>query len=156
MRVKYHPPSENLYDVAFRDNFTRGNTGGGLDDIRVYKRRGGSFLGFLGRALKTAIPFIKNLIVPEIRGFTNNVLDDVSQNVPLRDTMKRNFKTSVKNIGTRVMRGGGKRRKTSVKRKKLVRKSRKKVKNKTKRKTKRKNHCKVKSSDIFTNGQFDL
>ena len=156
MRVKYIPPSDIVYDIAFKDTFNRPYVGAGLDDIRVYKRRGGSILGFLGRAFKYAIPFVKNLIMPEIGGFTNKVLDDVSQNVPLRESMKRNFKSSVKNIGRRVVRGGGKSRKKPLKSKKTSNKKLKRKRKNIQRSGKRKNHCKVKATDIFSNGKFDL
>ena len=156
MRVRYSPPSAGLYDIAFKDTFTRPNVGGGLDDIKVYKRRGGSILGFLGRAFKYAIPFVKNLIVPEIGGFTNNILDDVSQNVPFRESVKRNFKSSVKNIGKRVVRGAGRVRKKPLKSKKSSRKTMKRTRKKSQKKARRENHCKVKSSDIFSSGKFDL
>ena len=85
--------------------------------------------------------------------------EDVSQNVPVGRSMKQNFVSSAKNVGRRVLRGGGKVRKAkrTVKRKKpgKRRKSRKTNKRAKKGRSRKKKRCNSKSKgDIFSSGIF--
>ena len=128
MRVSYIPPSSALYDQLFNPNLNK--QGFGLNDIRIYKKRGGSIFGFIRTLAKTAIPFVKNLLLPEIGNFAKNISQDVANNVPFKQSMKRNIISSGKNIGSRIIGGGRKRkknRKSANKTKKKSRKSRKNV-----------------------------
>ena len=52
------------------------------------------------------IPFIKSLILPEIGNFTKNLMDDISQNISPKQSIKSNLKKSVKNNGKKIIRGG--------------------------------------------------
>ena len=68
---------------------------------------GGNLFGILGRSIKRAIPFIKSLILPELGNFTKNFTEDISQNIPPKQSIKSNLKKSVKNVGKKILRGGG-------------------------------------------------
>ena len=117
MRVSYFTPLPQHYDAVFNfqeNNFSRG---GGLQDISVYKRRGGSLFGILRGVFKRSIPFLKRFILPEIGSLVKNVSHDVSQNIPLRDTLKANTLNSLKNVGSRIVRGAGRKVKKHRKRK---------------------------------------
>ena len=148
MRVSYYTPLPHHYDTVFNfqeNNFTRG---GGLQDISVYKRRGGSLFGILRGVFKRSIPFLKRYILPEIGSLVKNVSHDVSQNVPLRDTLKANTFNSLKNVGSRIVRGAGQKVKKHRKRKFIN--TKKKKKSLPKKSKKQKKHCAVKrKKDIF-------
>ena len=107
MRVPYVHPSSHHFDEAFGVNFR----GGSLSDIKIHRninnQRGGNLFGILGRSIKRAIPFIKSLILPELGNFTKNVMEDISQNIPPKQSIKSNLKKSVKNVGKKILRGGG-------------------------------------------------
>ena len=139
MRVAYIYPSASEFDIIFKneDNFIKG---GGLSDIKTYHQRGGSLFGILGRLLRNSIPFIKRIILPEVGTLAQNVTRDVSNGVPLRDTLKQSLKRSAINVGKRVVTGrGGKKR--------LI---------KRKIKKQRKIKCPSIKNDIFSNGKYEL
>ena len=139
MRVSFIPPTSDHYDQLFNPHLNQ--RGYGINDIRVYKRRGGSIFGFIRTLAKSALPFVKNLILPEIGNFAKNVTHDVANNVPFKRSMKRNILSSSKNIGSRII-GAGKKKKNGGK-KKIVKK-------KPKKTLKR---CK---NDIFSYGKFEI
>lgn len=121
MRVPYIPPSENSYDLVFNEKLYDHTLGGGVNDIHVYRPVGGSLFGVLGRLVQRAIPFLKSIILPEVGSFTNNVLNDLSRNAPVRESLRNNLKSSVKNIGKRVVGGAKtKKRKSFSKKKKSL------------------------------------
>ena len=151
MRVQYIYPSVDLYDEAFKDIISQNSRGGSIDDIRVYKKPvGGNLFGILAKVLQTSLPFVKRLVMPEVSGFANNFMNDMQQNVPIGQSLKKNLKTSAKNIGKRILRGGArKKRKISSKRKKskIIKRP---------KKTRKRKHCSKTKSDIFNSGKFDL
>lgn len=136
MRVPYTAPTVDQFNLFF-DPVGQGVKGGRLSDIRVFKSdnygRGGSFMGVLTGVIKRAFPFLRSLILPEARNFTQNVMEDLSNNVPVKNSLKKNLMKSAKNIGKRVVTGG----------KKLKR-----------LKKKRKYTCKSRNKDIFKNNLF--
>ena len=107
MRVSYIYPSTDDFSRFFQENIQ----GGGINDIRVYSR-GGSFLGMMGRFARSSIPFLKRILLPEIGSFVHNIANDISIDTPPRESVKRNIKKSIQNIGSRVMnsKGGGRRK----------------------------------------------
>ena len=133
MRVPYNPPLSHHFDVVFTPQFSRNERGGGLSDIRIYQKRGGSLFGILGGMFKKAIPFLKNILLPEVGNFVKNITQDISQNIPSRESFRNNFSSSAKNIGSRIMRGGKRKTKTKQKQKNIKKKI-----HKNKKKTKRK------------------
>lgn len=136
MRVSFIPPTSDHYDQLFNPHLNQ--RGYGLNDIRIYKRRGGSIFGFIRTLAKNALPFVKRLILPEIGNFAKNVTDDLANNVPIKQSMRRNIISSGKNIGSRIIGAGKNKKKTS--KKKSVKK--------TKKRPKR---CK---NDIFSSGKY--
>ena len=142
MRVPYLPPASHHFDAVFnRNSLARG---GGVDDIKIYQRRGGSFFGILGNVVKRAIPFLRRIILPEVGNLVNNVSQDVSQNMPLRQSMRKNLVSAAKNVKNRLVRGGAKKKRKNSK------KSKKNKKIKTGKK-KGKKHChRKKNTDIFS------
>ena len=134
MRVPYLPLASHHFDVVFdRNKVLRG---GSLDDIKIYQRRGGSFFGIIGNVVKRALPFLRRIILPEVGNLVNSVAQDISQNVPLRQSVRKNIATSAKNVRDRVMRGGAKKKRKTVK--KIKRNSRK---IKKRQKSKKKSRC---------------
>ena len=144
--------------IAHYDNlFARG---AGLSDINIYKpptsiQRGGSLIGFLGRIIKSSMPFIRSIIMPEIPNFVSNIISDVNSGENIKSSLKKQSIRSAKNIGSRIINrgGGGKRR--NIKKKRSQSKSRKVIKKKknnkrTKKKpAKKTNNCRSKN-DIFS------
>ena len=61
----------------------------------------------LGKVLKSSIPFLRNYILPEVGGFVKNMTSDVTNNVPIRNSVRRNLISSAQNIGKRIVRGAG-------------------------------------------------
>ena len=152
MRVCYIHPSTDDFSRYFQENVY----GGGVKDIRVYNR-GGSFLGMMGRFAKNSIPFLKRILLPEIGNFVQNITNDISTDTPPRESVKRNIKKSIRNIGSRVInsKGGRKRKckrnsKTRGKTKNVGKNKKRKVVKKTQVKNKNK-MCKP-PRDIFDNG----
>ena len=106
MRVAYvHPSAED-----FNRLFSNSLHGSGLNDIRVYRHysKGGSIFGVLGNLARSALPFLRGVILPEVGSFIKNITDDVSNNVPIRKSLKKNAKSSIGNLGKRVFSGKGK------------------------------------------------
>lgn len=152
MRVSYTPPQPHHFDVVFDLHPSQFGRGGGLNDIRIYQKRGGSLFGILGGMFKRAIPFLKSIILPEIGNLVKNITHDISHNIPARQSFKNNVVTSVKNVGSRIVRGG---RRNSKSKKKVKSVKKKIVKKKRKKKIIRKN-CGMKGKDIFTSGLYDV
>ena len=154
MRVPFIAPLPHHFDDVFALQSIRDIKGGGLNDIRIYQKRGGSLFGILGGLFKRAIPFLKSILLPEIGNFVRNVTHDISQKVPSRESLKTNLLSSAKNIGSRIVRGGGKRKivKSNLKRKNIKQSTSKKNKKK-----KKKGHCVMKQKkDIFNSGKYEL
>ena len=160
MRVPYIPPSENSYDLVFNEKIYDHTRGGGVNDIHVYKPVGGGLFGILGRIVQRAIPFLKSIVLPEVGSFTNNVLNDVSRNAPVRESLRKNFKTSVKNLGKRVVGGARTKVRKSTRKKNKNKNIKKKTKTKKSRRRSKKHtkssHCNTSKNDIFNSGKFDL
>ena len=108
---------------------------GKSSSIKIYNppnrlQRGGSLFGLLGRAIRYSIPFIKELILPQIPSLYNNVRHDINEGQAVRSSLRKRALQSVKNIGAKVLnRGGGirKRNKTNRNRQKNIRKTKKKT-----------------------------
>jgi hypothetical protein len=127
MRVLYRPLTANQFDVLHQ-------RGGGLSDIRTYKfyhKRGGSLIGFLSNIARRSIPFLKQLLLPEIGDFAKNVTHDIASGEDMRSSLKRQGKQSLRNIIKKARGGRGKgkhvNKKTQVKRKRKTGKKRKRV-----------------------------
>ena len=125
MRVSYLPPSEFDFDRAFSTRVS----GGALSDIRVYhprnNSRGGSFFGVLGSLVKSAYPFLRNIIGSELGNFATNVVRDVSNGTKVRRSMKTNGINALKRTATRIVGGGKRKVKKNMKKEKISNKKRK-------------------------------
>ena len=112
MRVQYITPSISQFDSFFTPVNEYNTAGGGLKDINYFRpkyyNRGGSFLSFLSSIASKALPFLKNFVLPEAGVLTSNIIDDASNNIPLKLNVKKNLIKSVKRIGRKIVRGGGK------------------------------------------------
>lgn len=137
MRVSYQSPSSHQFDVFFSPQYENFTKGGKLSDIRFYKpshfSRGGSFLGIMAKILKTSIPFIKSYILPEASNLVQNIVEDVGNEIPVKQSVKKNLIHSMKNIRKKVVRGGN-----------ISKKSKN-----VKKRGKNKSHCGNRSKDIF-------
>ena len=153
MRVTYILPSSAHFDEVFTSPLLRG---GGIHDIKIYKpnyhSRGGSLFGILGGLIRKSLPFIKSIIAPEFGNFMKNVVEDVDNNVPLKSSVRKNIIKSSRNVGKRIIRGGGGSKK-QIKRKKINNK-RKSNKKKSKGKKNMKND--KYHSDIFTINRYEF
>ena len=140
MRASYMQPSLE----EFAHLFTFHSIGGGLKNIRVYqpqyRSRGGSIFGIIRSIAKTAIPFLKHMILPELGNFTQQVASDAANNIPMGLSLKRNLKQSARNLGKRIVRGGGKKTKKSKTVSKKINPS---------KKRKSKKQCARKVRDLF-------
>ena len=111
MRVTYQTPVSNKFDIFFNHDYERNIKGAGLSDIRIFKpinySRGGSFFNVVSNIIRNAIPFIKGLVFPEVGNFAKNVVNDLGNDIPFKKNIRKNLVGSMKNIGKRVIRGGG-------------------------------------------------
>lgn len=156
MRSVYVPPTVSDYDSVF----AKRRAGAGLGDIRVYSslNRGGSLLGLLGRVFKYSLPIIKRFVMPEVHGFVSNVVNDVNAGKSIKNSLKSQGINSLKNVGTRIARGGGRnkngyrkrrtKKNTGAAQKKKKRK-RKSNSNKTRSGSRKKSY--TASNDVFSN-----
>lgn len=141
MRASYMQPSHE----DFAHLFAFHSRGAGLKNIRVYqpqyRSRGGSIFGIIRSIAKTAVPFLKRMILPELGNFTQQVVSDAANNIPMGLSLKRNLKQSARNLGNRIVRGGS--RKKSKKSKTVSKK------NKPSKKRNNKKRCVRKVRDLF-------
>ena len=122
MRVEYIVPSERDFDnfFVYHNNKIKGS---GLEDIAIFTpnrlhSRGGGLFSLVGRVLRGTIPFLKNLIFPEIPNFVNNVVGDMQRgDIPVKNSLRRHGINSLKNVGTRLVKGGRKQKKKNNTRK---------------------------------------
>ena len=130
MRILFTPPSENEFKQLFLSSPLR--KGGGLDDISIFQpkgipyRRGSGVLSFISGVAKKILPFIWKAAKPSAKEFGSNVVRDVLNKKPLRQSLKKNGLKAVRKTGVRLIRGSGK---VQKKRRNVVKK--KKKKNKT-------------------------
>lgn len=135
MRTFYRRPSEVHFDSLFSSR------GGGIGDIRTYDphSRGGSLFGVIGKLVRGAIPFLKNIFLPELPSFVNSMSEDLQSGVRFKDSLKRQGVRSGKNMVKRLItkaRGGskcGKKKTKGVSKKKPSSKKTRKKKKKVKR-----------------------
>ena len=115
-RVPFYPPSERDFMRLMRSEdslVTR--RGGGLDDISVYRppsyyRKGGGIFSFLANVGRKAIPFISKIAKPALLDFASNVIGDLKDGGDLKASVRSRGISALKNVGSRAMRGGGRRR----------------------------------------------
>ena len=125
MRILFTPPSENEFKQLFLSSPLR--KGGGLDDISIFQpkgipyRRGSGVLSFISGVAKKILPFIWKAAKPSAKEFGSNVVRDVLNKKPLRQSLKKNGLKAVRKTGVRLIRGSGKvqkKRRNVVKKKK--------------------------------------
>ena len=125
MRILFTPPSENEFKQLFLSSPLR--KGGGLDDISIFQpkgipyRRGSGVLSFISGVAKKILPFIWKAAKPSAKEFGSNVVRDVLNKKPLRQSLKKNGLKAVRKTGVRLIRGSGKvqkKRRNMVKKKK--------------------------------------
>ena len=119
MRTLYQVPSSEDYDEIFAIR----QRGGGINDIKFYKLRGGSIFNVLGSLVKRSIPFLTKYVLPEALSFSNNVANELGH-TPFRKNIKNNLAKSAKNIGRKILKGGRK-AKNHLKKKKNINPQRK-------------------------------
>ena len=117
-RVVFVTPSER--DFAALLGKISLSTGSGLDNIQFAKfapptrlhQRGGGFFSSLANIAKTAAPFLFRTIAPSAVKFTQDVIQDVgSGRRDLRGALKKRGLEALKGVGSKLMKGGGGKRK---------------------------------------------
>ena len=97
-------------------------SGQGQGDINIFRRyrsnrltRGRGLLSILGQLGRKALPFLKEWILPSAKEYGKSVLGDVIGGKSLKSSLKSRGKESLQNIGQRIVRGrGSKRRARSI------------------------------------------
>lgn len=129
-RVVFHTPSENEFTTLLGKIPL--STGGGLDSMQIAKfsaptrlhQRGGGFFSSLASIAKTAAPFLFRTIAPSAIKFTQDVIHDVgSGRRNLKGALKKRGIEALKGVGSKLMKGGGKKRGGKGKRKKATTKN---------------------------------
>ena len=121
MRGLYLSPTAQQYRTFFSQR------GAGLDNINVYRARGGSIIGLLGNVFRYSIPFLKNLFLPEVSNLMGNVANDINSGVKIKNSLKSRGMNSIKNIGRKLIGAGKKKQKTRKKLSKKIKKNLKKT-----------------------------
>ena len=110
-------------------------SGQGHSDISIFRRyrstrRGQGVLSFLAKYGRYALPFIKKFIIPSAKDFSKNVASDMIGGSSLKSSLKNRGKQSLKDIGKKILSGGGSAvtRKRKYKLKSLAKLKRKKIK----------------------------
>ena len=93
-----------------------------------------------------AILFLRSIILPEVGNFVKNGTHDISQKIHLRESLKKNVLSSARNIGLRIVRGGGKRKIKSLQKQKCNKEP---ITNK-----KKKSYCGMKHEDVIASGVY--
>ena len=91
----------------------------GAGDIQVYKSprpRGGSLFGVLTNVVKSSIPFLRKIFLPEIPSLVNDIIDNSNSGENVKDRLKRVGLNTIKRVGKRILKGGQKSKKRDVKR----------------------------------------
>ena len=113
MRVPFQAPSEyEFYKIL------GGFAGGGLGDIRSvhfneYRghQRGAGIFASLASLARKAIPFIIKNVGPSASQFTRDVLSDVATgNQSIKTSLRNRGISALKDVGTRILKGGKKRK----------------------------------------------
>ena len=66
--MRYCSLSTSFWDV-FALQPSRDTRGGGLNNVRIYQKCGGSLFGILGGLFKRVIPFLRSILLPEVGNF---------------------------------------------------------------------------------------
>ena len=138
-RVVFNPPSKDEFSRLL-GKFTIGTysaSGGALDDIQSINfapptrlhQRGGGFFSTLANMAKTAAPFLFRMIAPSALQFTRDVVNDVNREgrSALRAFLRRRGFDALKGVGTRIMKGGKKKQKNKMRKKRKTGKRKSKV-----------------------------
>lgn len=138
-RVVFHAPSQSEFTTLLGKIPL--SAGGGIENIQFAKfapptrlhQRGGGFFSSLANIAKSAAPFLFRAIAPTAIKFTKDVIHDVgSGRRGLRNSLKRRGIEALRGVGSKVMKGGGKRRGHRLTKTKTTKQNKKK---KEKRKT---------------------
>ena len=133
-RTPFRTPSKHDYIRLFAST----HAGGGLNQIRIYRKRGGGILSGLLSLGRRVLPYLGKFIAPVAMDFTRGVASDIIEGkTNLRKSLKDRGITGLKEVGKKIVRGGGKGGR--------IRKQKRKIKQK-KNKNKKKN---VKKREIY-------
>ena len=123
MRVTFVPPSEEEFKKLFLSTPLR--KGGGFEDISVFypsNRKGGGILSIMSGMARKVLPFIFKAVNPSAKEFGKAVLTDmISEERPLKESLRKHGTQAVKSTGLRLLKGSGKRARMIQKQKKTRR-----------------------------------
>lgn len=144
-RVVFLPPTENEFSNLL-GSFPY-QSGGTLDDIRTvhfaapsrYHQRGAGFFSTLANIAKSVVPFLFRSIKPTALKFTQDVIHDVgSGQTNVRGALKKRGFEALREVGSRLIKGGKKRKRRRVT-----------PRDKKKKNNKKKSACRRKNTDVF-------
>lgn len=135
-RVVFYPPTENEFKTLLSS--LPSSIGGSLSDIQTVKfappsrhhQRGAGFFSTIANIAKTAMPFLFRTFAPSALKFTRDVIDDVSGgDRNLKGVLKKRGFEALRGVGSRIMKGGKKRKhkrtpKDAKRKKKKIKKGR--------------------------------
>ena len=126
-------------------------SGQGQGDINIFRRyrpnrltRGQGLLSILSQVGKRALPFLKEWVLPSAKEYGKNVLSDVIGGKTLKSSLKSRGKESLQNLGQKIVKGRGSKKRMAVMKRKMaslkrVRRSTNKKGGRSKKKTIKKN-----------------
>ena len=119
--IAFKTLSEQEFNVL-SNSFSPIISGQGQGDINIFRRfrsnrlsRGRGLLSILSQIGRKALPFLKEWVLPSAKEYGKNVLSDVMAGRALKSSLKSRGKESIQNIGQRIMKGkGSKKRRLSA------------------------------------------
>ena len=96
-------------------------SGQGQGDINIFRRyrpnrltRGEGLLSILSQVGKRALPFLKEWVLPSAKEYGKNVLSDVIGGKTLKSSLKSRGKESLQNLGQKIVKGRGSKKRMAV------------------------------------------
>ena len=114
--IAYRNLSQTEFDYLLKSQSNANYlSGGSIRDIGIFKTnarlRGGSIFSILASVGRRVLPFLSRYVAPVAKSVGKNIVNDVIQGENIKTSLKRHGIDGVKQIGSRILRGGNKKRK---------------------------------------------
>ena len=114
--IAFRNLSQSEFDYSLKTQ-SNGNylLGGSIRDIDIFKSnarlRGGSIFSILASVGRRVLPFLSRYVAPVAKSVGKNIVTDVIEGRDIKTSLKRRGIDGVKEVGSRILRGGKRKRK---------------------------------------------
>ena len=104
--------------ISITRGYTPILTAQGQGDVNIFRRyrpgqsRGSGIWSILSQFGKRALPLLKKYVLPSAMEFGKNVASDVIEGRSIKESLRNRGKSSLKNIGKTILKGGKKRKRS--------------------------------------------